>query len=490
MLLFLCINLIINSVQLFLFSKKSLTVVKALLIIIILIIISTYQQSSGTLFDTGAYHVVIAKWVSNHGLVKGIANLDPHYGLFSPVFIIAGFLELIFEFHSWQILNGILFSVVSVRLICAYSKENQANYLLFAPAFLAVLFYSRMYIPTISPDLWVNIAIPIVLLMFYRISTNHEVIRLIQLLVPTLVFLIWVKWSSVPLLLTFIVLLIFKSKEINWNLLFHLKVWFWLSIVIILTMFVVNTIISGYPLYPITFINFNLSWQVPIERVNGLSRHIYLWGISSNYESLTDYSFTSWFPQWWNRNFNPNLYQKELILLLLLPLQLVYLHYKHRVTKYGLILIVFSIIQLSVWFIGSPNPRFLIGFIWTISGITFGQILIDSKSFTKSFKFNFQVALFLILVSYVFAHMAMESGIRSKLLKVDINAWIKPYNAPIPEYEKFILENGVYVNIPIPSKQPWYIPLPSSRQKPVFAIGSIESGFFPTEEAKEKKTVF
>lgn len=459
--------------------------------ILFALIISTYQQSKESLFDTGAYHVVLANWVSKHGFVKGIANLDPHYGLFSPVFILGGLLEKFYQGHSWQILNGVLyFLITSFLFIHIYQRRELYQRYLFIPPFVAILFYSRSYIASLSPDLWVNVAIPIFWFHLYDCIQQKKINQFIQIWTPSLAFLVWVKWSTIPIVFIFFIMLYVYRKDIGWVSLIDKKWWIYLSITIVFCMFIINFIISGYPLYPFTFISFGVSWQVPEERVQALVRHIYLWGITPTYDLAKDYSGLTWISDWWHRNYQSGFYKAELRILISLPILLIYLLKRLEDKKWSSLLVIYSIIQLLVWFTGSPNPRFLQAFLWLIAGLCFGQFLYDVSQMQSKWVKLIPKWVSIILVCYVMLHMATESGIRSKLLAGTWKDWLIPYSAPNVPYRSLKLDDGNIVHIPTQSKQPWYIPLPSSRQYPVYAIGTIEKGFYPSEEAYFLKTPF
>jgi hypothetical protein len=447
-----------------------------------LIVANITNVADSNVFDTGAYHVVLVKWLKEYGLVKGIANLDLMYGAFSPVFILGALFESITNNeNSWKILNATIYLshlTVVISLFIKREKRRESGVLL---GYILVLFFSRGYITSLSPDLWVNLAVPYSILLFSRSLDSGQSKLLVLILFTT--FTVWVKLSSLPLLLLPLFSIIFnREKVFSKQLITPVSIWITVLGALYITY---NLIISGYLLYPLSFTGFSFEWTVPVERVELIRNHIYLWGINPLYDLNVNYGGFWWFKDWLIRNFSPHLYRNEIIVFpfvvvgLLVNIFNVIIFNSKNEKYFHIYLTGLFFIALFFWFYGSPNLRFFSTWIWTYTGIvlfTFYEIFVhytsDSIIKNKLLKYSLVISL-----TYLSGHMAIESGIKSKL--IEDGMWFKTYEKNEIAYEIKKMKNGQKVHIPTDTKQPWYIALPSSREWPVYATGTVENGFRP-----------
>lgn len=467
-----------------LIKKNRFHLVQYALILLICGIISVTQLSTSFLFDTGAYHVVLSKWVAETGLTKGIANLDLTYGVFSPIFFLGGLSLNLYSNQGWQFINGAFFSVCITVFLLLIQKIDKQEKWIAIPTFALVFYFNRGYITSLSPDLWLNLYVPFFLFTLFKAERTRTWTTWVKTHSVIVLFMIWIKLSSLPLLFVGIFILLFKRKEIEWNLLFQDKRYIFILLSIPLAMVATNIYISGYPLYPVTLGGVGVPWKVPEARVERLVQHIYLWGITPNYSLEVDYSNYHWISDWIKRNSQSGFYQFELLLLVTLPLQLSFIWKIFKTYLFPKVLILLALSVLIVWFNGSPNMRFLSSWLYSFFGLFIGVMIYKMENSTFSRLSKYIHMFVYLLVGYFLVHSAIESGIRSKLLSGDWKAWIYLYDLPKVEYRQYELEDGNPVFVPTKSKQPWLIPLPGSRQFPVYAVGTVSDGFYPSAEAK------
>lgn len=469
--------------SIFKLNKKNLWLIGVFLFFT-LVISNITNVADSSVFDTGAYHVVLVKWLKDYGVVAGIANLDPTYGAFSPVFILGALFEGIMNTeNSWKVINGSIYLCHVTVVISLFMKRESRRELGVLAGYVCVLFFSRGYIASLSPDLWVSLAIPYSILLFSR-SFDPDQSRLLLLIVFT-TFTAWVKLSSLPLLLLPLISILYQ-RERFFEYTMLIKAVLWISILgLLYTAF--NLVISGYLLYPISFTGIPFEWTVPVERVDEIRKHIYLWGINPSYDLNINYDGIWWLEDWFKRNFQPSLYRNEIIVfpiviigLVVSLLRIISMKLKYSVDiMYQLSLIGLFGAGFFFWFYGSPNIRFFSPWIWTYFGIVlalFFEVVVPFFSESFQAKSFLKYSTFLVLL-YFSGHMAVESGIKSKLIQDGM--WLKTYDKRDVPFKVYELENGEKVYIPTESKQPWYIPLPSSREWPVEAIGEKNRGFRP-----------
>lgn len=453
-------------------------------LIIFLPIISLYQQTSSSLFDTGAYHLPVSHAISQFGLPRGIANLDPMMGLISPLFYVAAAFEWLFPGHSWQIVNGFVFCVgLFLVLFFLNRQKGEAFTMLVFPAIL-VLFFNRHYIGTLSPDLLSNLYALLFFIHLYDSEKKNELGHFISVHTPLIILMTWNKLTSVSLVFILIILIFFlvQKKSILFKKIRIPSLI--LATVIFILWIASNVYASGYPFYPFAHISFPGDWKIPLGRVQGLSQHIFLWGITPNYSLDVDYSGLWWLPQWISRNFRPGLYRSELLILLSSPVLLFFFWKWNRTSWIGHLLPLGFLFHLLIWLYGSPNPRFLSTWTFLILGFFLGSLF--NRLFSKR-QFNWLLRLTIL---YLALFTLAESGINSKLIKGSLQNWWIPFSSPKIAFTTFKLEDGNPVNVPQTTKQIWYMPFPNSRQWPVHARGNMEHGFYPSSGADTLETPF
>jgi len=459
----------------------------ALVVPAVILIIANYQNALTSVFDTGAYHVVLIKWLREYGFVKGIANLDSTYGFISPIFFFGSLFEqVIWTRKSWQFVNGIIFiihTLIVIRTVFNTKKKTLTEWgILFG--YTLTLYYSRSYLPSTSPDLWVNLAIPYLFLIFYKAVKDTDASALTWLAICTL-FTFWVKPSSLPLLLLPLVAFIscYSCLSKSHFIVMAISICFILG-----EMLYTNIIISGYLLFPVGLTKLNVSWAVPAQIADNLREHIYLWGITPGYSSKIDYTGFWWIKEWFFRNFKPGLYQHELIALAAIPFtSLSWFFTKPKFKRTGLVFQVIFVVTVVFWFYNSPNLRFLRPWIWTIFGLNTAVIASVCLKYLN-IQFATLKYIWLAAAAYFILFTAMESGINQKLIKH--NMWFSLYETPSPDFKTNKLSNGQIIHIPTDKTfRPWYIPLPSSRSWPVHAEGNIREGFRPADTSN-KHTIF
>ena len=271
------IILIINILLIFLFyNKVKLHLIKLResfynfnlgfkLLYAFLFLISLVQSSTKPyLLDNESYYIQTIKWLNEYGFVKGLANLHMFLGQNSVWHILQAGFNFPFISNNFNDLNGFLLVVMSFLFI---EKINKCNHniqsLNLGLTLLFIVFYLQ-FVNAPSPDLIIFLITPYLFYIFtekYKKITTNDFKTLFSLTV----FLCFVKVTTVLLLILPLVLYV---KHFN-----HLKketgLYIILSLVTLVLFISKNSIISGYPLYPLKqFGDIDLDWKVPNDIIS------------------------------------------------------------------------------------------------------------------------------------------------------------------------------------------------------------------------------
>lgn len=128
-----------------------------------------------------------------------------------------------------------------------------------------------------------------------------------------------------------------------------------------------QAVLSGYPLFPLTFIRLPVSWRMPATNVEELDRWTRSWARSNGRDPDHVLGSWGWLGPWVRHELTT---YDVLVPLLLLGAAVLALLLRpgsvHRRRAPLLAVVVPSAITLAVWFVFAPAPRFALGPLWLI----------------------------------------------------------------------------------------------------------------------------
>ena len=218
-------------------------------LVAITILIIAQCSSIPYVIDNESYYIQTIKWLNEYGFVKGLGNLHIFYAQTSGWHIAQSAFNFSFLYENFNDLSGfclLLGNILAIFKLNEYFSNTNKNYLIIGLLPFANVFFFQ-FISAPSPD--IPIYILTFIIFFYFIenfkNTTIENFNLITLLI---LFALFIKVTSVALLILPLLLLInnfksFASKLITitiFGLLF-------------LSLFIVkNSLLTGYPLFPFT----------------------------------------------------------------------------------------------------------------------------------------------------------------------------------------------------------------------------------------------
>ncbi|SIQ18135.1 hypothetical protein SAMN05880574_10743 [Chryseobacterium sp. RU37D] len=254
--------------ELYRFSKK-----EYLLFLVISLIIFFCSSFYPYILDHFGYYIPTIKWLNEYGLVKGIANLDLTLGQMSVWHVFqAGFSNFSDPFLR---INSILLIIFTLYII-----ENKAwIHLCFLPVLL-------LFSQSPSPDL------PVVIFSLIMVNEIMKGNTRISLLFTFSVFVFAIKPTMIWLPVLSFLYSIFIIKSNFKNLI--------PGILIILLFFIKNIYTFGYPVFPVSIMDFNVSWKSNPEILRTSSQYAIqkTYDMQYSYEEIQKFSARDYIKNW------------------------------------------------------------------------------------------------------------------------------------------------------------------------------------------------
>lgn len=380
-------QIICNTIQ----SFSNFSVSSKVVFLCIIIISLIHSSSLPFLTDNESYYIQTIKWLNEYGLVKGLANLHLFLGQSSGWHILQSSFNFSFITSNFNDLNGFLILLTSFFCLEKWeaykSIENKND--LFISLTIIFLIFLFLFIASPSPDLPILLIVPIIIHLFIEsfYNNNSDYINLIAVLI---LFIVLIKVTIAPIIILLFIALL-KTKDYN-----NWKLFIVLSFIALFSFIVRNSIITGYPLYPISLGNefINIDWKLNnnLQQLYYQMTSMYGWQMN-NWEEFSNLSFNDKFWTWLNLpKLNGVVNKLILLLLFLFPL----FKYKKKVMNY---LFAYFIIQFVIFYSTSPQYRFFLPILFSIS-LFFSADLLHGK--IKTIKFLFVLNLVLLTALGVF----------------------------------------------------------------------------------------
>lgn len=226
----------------------------------ITILIIAQCSSIPYVIDNESYYIQTIKWLNEYGFVKGLGNLHIFYAQTSGWHIAQSAFNFSFLYINFNDLSGfclLLGNLFAIFKLNEYFSTTNKNYLIIGLLPLANVFFFQ-FISAPSPDIPVYILTFIIFFYFIENfkNTTIENFNLISLLV---LFALFIKVTSVALLILPVILLITNFKSFAPKLLP-------ISIfgLLFLSLFIIkNSLLTGYPLFPFTRLELDSNYIIP-----------------------------------------------------------------------------------------------------------------------------------------------------------------------------------------------------------------------------------
>ena len=412
-------------------------------------LIMAYGASHGYMhYDSDLYHAQAIRWIEEYGIVRGLGNLHVRLAYNSSAFPLSALYS--FRFlggQSYHVMSGffallLAWQCVDIKNVLRRGHPVISDFARLAAIYYLFTIYDEMMAP--ASDYFLSCLVFYIIIHWLDMNVRHERSYLPYILLALLgVFAITIKLSAAPMLLLTIVP-IYK--------LFHNRTKekmraFWVSValafVIVLPFLIRNIILSGWLLYPVTFLDFfSFYWEIP----KGLAAYdaLEIRTFGRGYNDVATYAsapMSEWIPNWFASITGLN---KIMLVLALLSIvaYVIYLVYfvlafageKSEKLKSFNNSKVFEISHRSMlsmadfltiggtligcfafWFLSAPLIRYGIVYVWLLPAVILGRtfILAYNRLFEDEVKdtvVKVFVIVFLAWFIYKCAIVALEDN--------------------------------------------------------------------------------
>jgi hypothetical protein len=356
--------------------------------------------------DTYIYHLQIVRWTNEYGVVPGLANLYPRFGLGSnwfsliSIFYIPQFDHQNFTFLNTTAVTWFFFWLLNNWAFHFNRRDQDQQHGRFALFYFLLIAYSlydwQLLRDSANSTSYDFIVTALTLMCICYLAEKI----LFQRQESLSAFMIFAALSTIPFKLSgiFIIFLLipylFSFRSIS----------VWLKVMLaglfILTPFLIkNYIATGYPLFPSSLAFNSPDWQLPKEMASGMGDYImnvnkfYNYQVSFvNEQEITPFN---WIPYWVKSIL---LRHKIILVLAILSTVLFFYNPAKKVPHQKIRVFILSLFcMFAGWFFTAPDPRF--GFSFILFLALFPISLFIGKYFTRNFYFiAFSIAVIPLLI--------------------------------------------------------------------------------------------
>lgn len=380
---------------------------------ICLLLLISFYTSRGTFHtDTNIYHAANIRLYEEYGLIKGMANLQLHYGYNSAYLAFAS----IFSLH-WLLPFSLHTTTGFVEaVLCIYAchhlktfKEHRRH--LMDAGCLAILIYAVVnLIGSISPatdypTMFFSLYIITAWLSVIEKQKDQDIysVHAFSLLSVAAVFVATMKLSAGALVVMVIYPAVCLIRRKKWK---EIALYILMGVLVLVPYLIRNVLISGWLIYPFESIDlFQVSWKVPLDYLLVDSYQIKVWGRCLYDVTKIDMPVREWLPVWWNEQ---ERYVQYLIFANILGFFLIgcnmLSNLRKKIKTEGALLCFYlgMIVGLIVWFFLAPFIRYGLAFLLAVPmaglALWYDQ---EKKGFYSIMTGTAVVCLFLCLSPYL-----------------------------------------------------------------------------------------
>ena len=389
--------------------------------ICLLLLISFYTSRGAFHTDTNIYHAANIRLYEEYGLIKGMANLQLHYGYNSAYLAFASIFSLRwllpFSLHTT---TGFVAAVLCIYA-CHHLKtfKEHRRHLMDAGCF-AILIYAVVNLTgsispaTDYPTMFFSLYIITAWLSVIERQQNQDIssVHAFSLLSVAAVFVATMKLSAGALVVMVIYPAVCLVRKKKWK---EIVLYILMGILVLAPYLIRNVLISGWLIYPFESIDlFRVPWKVPLDYLLVDSYQIKVWGRCLYDVTKIDMPIREWLPIWWNEQ---ERYAQYLIFanifgFFLISCNMLLNLLKKIETEESLLCLYFGMIAaLAVWFSLAPFIRYGLAFLLAVPmiglALWYDQ---EKKGFYNIMTGIAVVCLFLCLSPYL-DHYVTDDGV-------------------------------------------------------------------------------
>ncbi|GAB4513934.1 MAG: hypothetical protein OHK0046_15310 [Anaerolineae bacterium] len=443
------------------------------------------------IYETGLYHINVVQWSVAYPVVPGLGNLHSRLGFSNAYFLFAAVLEAgPWTERVYHIPNTLLFWVLVIQAAVSawivFRRRKIDLYHSFQAMFLPVLWLlllSETILPSMANDPPVfALGVVIAGQMLNLIQSPEMRSREVFFRLFFIVFLTGVGTAIKFSFLIFGALLallgyyLWIRRYAGWKprtLVLSTLFLNGAALVVLVPMMARSVMMTGYPLYPLTFAPFPVDWRIYPEHADLEYAFIQTFARVRGYHPYMVTPEWNWLPLWIEAQFRPELFRDHF-----------YLSFPFFVTVGALIVLlgdtgrrwwwrrhgqsvpaernvnvwlrwflIPSVVAVGFWFTSAPAPRFAGAAIWALAFTLLLMTLHRIGFGERRWHWYASVMVFVVVAALPFV-----------LGRAD--RWVYPVNTdgldtmPKPFIKTYTSESGLTVFYPTENNQCWDTPLP------------------------------
>jgi hypothetical protein len=269
-------------------------------------LIMAYGASHGIMhYDSDLYHAQAIHWIEDYGIIKGLGNLHVRLAYNSAAFPLSALYSFSFLGEkSLHVMSGffallLAWQCVDIKNFIRRGRPVISDFARLAAIYYLFTIYDEMVAP--ASDYFLSCLVFYVIIHWLDMYVRHEKSYVPYILLALLgIFAITIKLSAAPMVLLSVVpiYMLLKDRTVEKIRAFWLSVI--LALVIVLPFLLRNIILSGWLLYPVTFIDlFKFAWEIPKGVAAYDALEIRTFG--RGYNDVAAYgnlAFGEWVPNW------------------------------------------------------------------------------------------------------------------------------------------------------------------------------------------------
>ncbi len=474
-------------------------------------LLMAYGTSHGFMhYDSDLYHAQAIRWIEEYGVVKGLGNLHVRFAYNSAAFPVSALYSFrFFGGQSYHVMSGFFALLLAWQCVDIKNVVRRGHLVISDFARLAAIYYLyNIFDEMVAPasDYFLSTIVFYIIICVLDMYVRHERSYVPYILLALLgVFAITIKLSAAPMILLTIipVVKLFSGRTKEKMHAFWIAVA--LGFIIALPFLIRNVVISGWLLYPVTFLDlFKFKWEIPKGLAQYDAIEIKTFGRGYNdVATFKDVSFGEWVPHWFKSIGGIN----KIMLILAIVSVAVYIAYfvyfvaaasgrKKQDTGSK----VFDITKRSMmdtadfltiggaligcllfWFFSAPLIRYGVVYVWLTPAVILGRMLIIlmnrlSKE-KKTLIVKAAAALILLFLTYKTAYLVIEDASR-----FDPTYLVKQQDYGRYETAEFTLGPDTYY-YPADGDQIGYYPFPAATHDVTGEVelmgDGIKDGYMP-----------
>ena len=448
------------------------------LLLLLLVFVFAYGTSTGIIhYDTSLYHAQSIRWIEEYGVVPGLGNLHTRLAYNSAAFCLSALYSFAFlGGQSYHCVGGFLALLLAVVCFTGlirkeFKKPLLSDFVRIMGIYYLLIIFDEMISP--ASDYFM------VLMVFYILITWLELLERKEasympygLLCVLCVSVVTMKLSGALILLLTVKPAVMLIREKRGK---AIAGFLGAGIVTVLPFLIRNVILSGWLVYPFTFLDlFDFDFKIPKGVAEYDSREIQVWG--RGYSDVTRYEepISQWMPGWVSSLDGIN---KVFLLLAIASLFVlagicVYALVKRKKEMLDFLLVAGCMAaSFLFWLTSAPLIRYGCIYLWVLPMLVWGYVYLQISPKVDKYKLYL---VFLLLVgcykTVAFVSETAENATAEYLIAQ------KDYE----NYETVSYElQGYTFYYPAHGDQTGYEDFPSSpvKAEDIFRGESIKDGF-------------